>query len=311
MKKKETAIVSFQNTKYEIQNTRYNLHKPVLLKEVLEYLDPKPGDVFIDATINGGGHAAAIAERIGKKGKLLGIDRDCELIERLSALGRQVVCDTFANIQHIAEEQGFTKINGILFDLGFSSFHIEESGRGFSFLRNEPLDMRYNQFEGISARDIVQSWPKDKITNLLYTLGEERYGRRIAERIGEERKRVSIETTDQLVEIIKKAVPSSYRHKSIHFATRTFQALRMRVNDELEHVAKGIAQAISLLASGGRIAVIAFHSGEDRIVKELFRQQEKEGIVRRITKKPLRASRLENMENPRARSAKLRVAKRV
>lgn len=293
------------------------MHKPVLLNEVLEYLNPQEGGVFIDATINGGGHAAAIAERIGKKGKLLGIDRDHELIQsaslsyKLQTINYKLICDTFANIQHIAEEQGFTKVNGILFDLGFSSFHIEESGRGFSFLRNEPLDMRYNQFEGISARDIVQNWSKDKITNLLYTLGEERYGRRIAERIGEERKRLPIETTDQLVEIIRKAVPSSYRHKSIHFATRTFQALRMRVNDELEHVAKGIAEAISLLASGGRIAVIAFHSGEDRIVKELFRQQEKEGIVRRITKKPLRASRLENVENPRARSAKLRVVERI
>ncbi|TSC70709.1 MAG: 16S rRNA (cytosine1402-N4)-methyltransferase [Parcubacteria group bacterium Gr01-1014_70] len=293
------------------------MHKPVLLNEVLEYLNPQPGGVFIDATINGGGHAEAIAKQIGKTGKLLGIDRDCTLLQseplsyKLQVTSYKLVCDTFANIQHIAEEQGFTKVNGILFDLGFSSFHIEESGRGFSFLRDEPLDMRYNTESGASARDIVATWPEEKLNNIFFTLGGERYARRIARRLVEERERAPVSTTAQLVEIIRKAVPRAYWHGRIHFATRTFQALRMCVNEELEHVAKGIAGAISLLASGGRIAIISFHSGEDRIVKELFRQYEREGIMRRVTKKPLRSSRVENAENPRARSAKLRVAERV
>ena len=294
-----------------------NIHRPVLLKDVIEFLNPQPGGIFIDATINGGGHAVAIADHIGKKGKLLGIDRDHELIEKLKitdyglrVTDYKLVCDTFAHIKEIAEVSGYTDVNGIVFDLGFSSFHIESSGRGFSFLRDEPLDMRYDVKSGISARDIINRWSEEKLRSILFTLGEERFGRSIVRRIVEQRERHSVETTTELVEIIRKAVPSSYRRGRIHFATRTFQALRMCVNDELEHVAKGIAGAISLLAGGGRIAVISFHSGEERIVKELFRQEERNGVLRRITKKPVRASAAECGENPRSRSAKLRVAER-
>lgn len=291
------------------------MHKPVLLQEVIDYLNPQLAGVFIDATINGGGHAEAIAKRIGTTGKLLGIDRDRELVEKLkdsSASWRiKVVCDTFANIKAVAEANGFAEVNGILFDLGFSSFHIELSGRGFSFLRDELLDMRYDTDSGISAKDVVNGWSEDKLRSILFTLGGERFARRIVRRIVEHRDRQPIETTTELVEIIRKAVPGSYRRGRIHFATRTFQALRMCVNDELEHVAKGIAEAISLLATGGRIAVISFHSGEDRIVKELFRKEERNGILRRITKKPIGASMEECRENPRSRSAKLRVAERI
>src|SRR3989338_6215989 len=287
------------------------MHIPVLLNEILDHLNPQPGGVFIDATINGGGHARAIAERIGKEVKLLGVDRDHELVEKLQDSDFTVACDTFANIRHIAETRGFSNVNGIIFDLGFSSFHVESSGRGFSFLRDEPLDMRYDTDSGISAKDVVNTWPEDKLRNIVFTLGEERFARRIVRRIVEQRERGRIETTAELVEIIRKAVPGSYRRGRIHFATRTFQALRMRVNDELEHVAKGIAEAISLLATGGRIAVISFHSGEDRIVKECFREEERNGILRRITKKPIRASAQECRENPRSRSAKLRVAERI
>lgn len=287
------------------------MHTPVLLNEILDYLNPQPAGVFIDATINGGGHAEAIAKRIGTTGKLLGIDRDRELVEKLKDSSFKVVCDTFANIKAVAEANGFTKVNGILFDLGFSSFHIELSGRGFSFLRDEPLDMRYDTDSGISAKDVVNGWPEDKLRGILFTLGGERFARRIVRRVVEHRDRQPIETTAELVEIIRKAVPGSYRRGRIHFATRTFQALRMCVNDELEHVAKGIAEAISLLATGGRIAVISFHSGEDRIVKELFRKEERNGILRRITKRPIGASVEECRENPRSRSAKLRVAERI
>lgn len=294
------------------------IHKPVLLREVIEYLNPWPGDTFIDATINGGGHAEAIAERIGKQGKLLGIDRDEELINRLQKHSTTLhiphstfIHDTFANIKDVAEAHGFTSVDGILFDLGFSSFHIEQSGRGFSFLRDEPLDMRYDTTSGISARDIINRWPEEKLREILFKFGEERYARRITRRIIEQREREPLNTTEELIEIIRKAVPGSYRRGRIHFATRTFQALRMCVNDELEHVAKGVAGAVSLLATGGRIAVISFHSGEDRIVKEFFREEERNAVLRRITKKPVRASATECQENPRARSAKLRVAERI
>ena len=295
----------------------HQLHRSVLLNEVLEYLNPKPGGVFIDATINGGGHAAAIAERIGKKGKLLGIDRDCELLSlkslnyQLQTTNYKLVCDSFAQMREVAEEQGFTNVDGILFDLGFSSFHIEQSGRGFSFLRDEPLDMRYDTTDGVSAKDVVNKWPEEKLRNIFFTLGEERFGRRIARRIAEERDRHSINTTAELVEIVRKAVPAPYRRGRIHFATRTFQALRMCVNEELEHAAKGISGAIPLLGTGGRVAVISFHSGEDRIVKELFRKGEQDGALRRITKKPIPAGAAEANENPRARSAKLRVAEKI
>lgn len=295
----------------------FMVHKPVLLKEVLEYLNPQAGGVFIDATINGGGHASAIAERIGKTGKLLGIDRDPDLIKskflnyQLQTTNYKLVCDTFANITEIAKEHGFTNVNGILFDLGFSSFHIEASGRGFSFLRDEPLDMRYDTSSGISAREVVNTWPEEKLRNILFTLGEERFCRRIARRIAEERDRHPIQTTTHLVEVIRKAVPAPYRRGRIHFATRTFQALRMCVNEELEHVAKGIAGAIPLLKAGGRIAVISFHSGEDRMVKEKFREEERALRMRRITKKPVCPAAGECTENPRARSAKMRIAERI
>ena len=311
---KNSDFEKFQGSGFKIQE----LHKPVLLQEILEYLNPQPGGVFIDATINGGGHAAAIAERIGKNGKLLGIDRDHELVEKLNDSNFKlqfscfkIVCDTFARIKEIAEANGFTDVNGIVFDLGFSSFHVELSGRGFSFLRDEPLDMRYDTKSGISARDIINRWPEEKLRGILFTLGEERYARRIVRGIMEQRERGLVQTTAELVEIIRNAVPGSYRRGRIHFATRTFQALRMCVNDELEHVAKGIAAAIPLLARGGRAAVISFHSGEDRIVKELFREGERNDILRRITKKPARASAAECAQNPRSRSAKLRVAERL
>ncbi len=294
------------------------MHKPVLLNEVLEYLNPQTGGVFIDATINGGGHSQAIAERIGKSGKLLGIDRDCELVEHLNVSGFRfqvsgfkLVCSTFANIRQIAQEHNFTNADGIVFDLGFSSFHIEEAGRGFSFQRDEPLDMRYNRQEGSPASEIVNTYTQEELQALLFTLGEERYARRIARSITRERERSPLRRTGDLVEAIRKAVPPPYRRGRIHFATRTFQALRMRVNDELEHIAKGIKDACACLKPGGRIAVISFHSGEDRIVKTLFRELERESSIKRITKRVARATKEECNANPRARPAKLRVAEKI
>ena len=294
------------------------VHNPVMLKEVLEYLNPQPGNVFIDATINGGGHAKAITERIGKTGKLLGIDRDREIVEKFSLFTFQfpiqkfiVVCDSFAEIKKIAEREDFVDADGILFDLGFSSFHIESSGRGFSFLRDESLDMRYDPTVGPSAQEIINSWPEENLVHMLFQFGEERYARRIAKRIREERQKKRIETTNRLVEIIRKAVPLRYRQGRIHFATRTFQALRICVNDELEHVAKGVRGALSVIKSGGRIAVISFHSVEDRVVKNIFKEYEKEREIKRVIKKPVTPSRDELKEHPRSRSAKLRVIERI
>ena len=303
------------------------MHKPVLLNEVLKYLNPRPGGVFIDATINGGGHAQAIAERIGSTGKLLGIDRDCEIIKSgslrstLNAIPSTLICDSFKNIKTIAEHKGFTNADGILFDLGFSSFHIEESGRGFSFKTDEPLDMRYNRAEGISAAELINSISEDELRSLLYTLGEERYARNIARSIVCERAVHPIERAHELAVIIEKSVPPRYRHSRIHCATRTFQALRMRVNDELDHAAEGIRGAAALLRTsepvrtgtrpGGRIAVISFHSGEDRLVKQIFRDLEHNSSITRITKRVVRPSEEERSENPRARSAKLRVAEKI
>jgi 16S rRNA (cytosine1402-N4)-methyltransferase len=288
-----------------------------MLHEVLAYLNPQAGGVFIDATINGGGHARAIAERIGETGKLLGIDRDCAIVKTLQASGIgfqisdfTVVCDTFSNIRHNAEENGFRNVDGILFDLGFSSFHIEQAGRGFSFLRREPLDMRYDATNGKTAEDILRTISEFHLQAILREFGEERYAGRIARHIVDARRSRPIQTTDQLVEIIRMAVPGPYRRGRIHFATRTFQALRICVNDELEHVAKGLADAGSVLKAGGRLVVLSFHSGEDRIVKNLFRTGEKEGTMRRITKKPVRPQKEEARENPRARSVKLRVAEK-
>ena len=323
------------------------MHKPVLLNEVLKYLNPRPGGVFIDATINGGGHAQAIAERIGSTGKLLGIDRDCEIIKSgslrstLNAIPSTLICDSFKNIKTIAEHEGFTNADGILFDLGFSSFHIEESGRGFSFKTDEPLDMRYNRAEGISAAELINSISEDELRSLLYTLGEERYARNIARSIVRERAIHPIDRTRELVVVIEKSVPPRYRYSRIHCATRTFQALRMRVNDELDHVAEGIRGAVALLRTGGpvrtrpnpserkfvradrnssgrtgtrpggRIAVITFHSGEDRLIKQIFRDFEHSSSITRITKRVVRPSEEERSENPRARSAKLRVAEKI
>lgn len=284
------------------------IHTPVLLKEVLTFLNLQPGDSVIDATINGGGHAEAMLERVGKQGKLLGIDWDCGLIDELRSTHHELqaknvalVCGNFADIENIAKQNGFSKVEGILFDLGFSSYHIEQSGRGFSFRKDEPLDMRYDTTSPLTASHIVNSWQERAIRRVLGEYGEERFAPRIARRIVETRRRKRIERTRELVELLGVALPGWYRRRKIHFATKTFQALRIAVNNELENIQRGVAEAVSLLADGGRLAVISFHSLEDRIVKNIFNNK----------KKPVRASPEECIRNSRARSAKLRVFEKV
>ena len=293
-------------------------HIPVLLEQVIQYLKPKPGYRFIDATAGGGGHAQALAQRVAPDGKVLALDWDSRMVERLSTgLAKNIipVHASYTELERLVSEYGFENCDGILFDLGMSSWHIEEAGRGFSFERDEPLDMRYDTTNGEmpnqTAKDIINAWPEHDIEKILKEYGEERFDGRIARAIASARKIKPILTTFELVEIIKKAVPFAYRHGRIHFATRTFQALRIAVNHELENVRKGLDAGLRVLKPGGILAVIAFHSLEDRIVKQYFREKKREGALHIVTKKPVRADLAEIEQNRRARSAKLRIAQKA
>lgn len=277
------------------------MHIPVLQKEVLQYLDPKPNENFIDATIDGGGHTAAILEKIKPNGKVLGIEIDPEIYQKLKSrnLDRLVLTnDSYVNLKSILEKNNFRPVNGILFDLGMSSWHLEESGRGFTFMKDEPLDMRYSLENNLTAEKIINNYSQEEIEKILKEYGEERFARRIAKRIIKER---PIKTTLRLVEIIKRVVPGRTK---INPATRTFQALRIAVNDELNNLRKVLPQTIEVLAPGGKIVIISFHSLEDRIVKNFF----KSSNLNILTKKPVRPSEEEIKINPRSRSAKLRAA---
>lgn len=295
------------------------IHKPVLLREVIEIFDPKPGEIYIDATINGGGHAYAILEKIGPEGKLLGIDWDCRLIDELNIKSQKLKianlflnCDNYANLSAINRQYNLDKVNGILFDLGFSSNQLESSGRGFSFLKNEPLDMRYNTHATqTNAATIINTWEGKAIENILREYGEERYARRIARGILYSRSSKKIATTSELVGIVQRSVPSWYLNRKIHPATRTFQALRIAVNSELENLASALKDAPNILKKEGIVAVISFHSLEDRIVKNYFRDAGRQNILKVLTSKPLKPTQSEIEENPRARSARLRAAQKI
>jgi 16S rRNA (cytosine1402-N4)-methyltransferase len=283
-------------------------------EEVIRFLNPKPNEDFIDCTVGLGGHALAILECNKPNGRVLGIDLDPKILEELkrSLHGTKfesrliLACDNFANLEAVAEKHGFMEVSGVLFDLGLSSWHLEASGRGFSLWRNEPLDMRYNpQSNPLTAETILNTWSLEDIERILRVYGEERFARRIAREIVSSR---PLKTTIELVMAVERATPPWYHRRRIHFATKTFQALRIAVNCELENLEKALPQALNLLRSGGKLVVIAFHSLEDRIVKSFLKSKAKEGAVKILTKKPLRPSEREVRENPRARSAKLRVA---
>ena len=290
------------------------VHKPVLLNEVIEWLDVKKNKNYIDCTIGEGGHAIEILKRNGPRGKVLGIEIDPELYKKLKEekLERLVlVNDSFSNLKEIVKRENFKEVYGILFDLGISSWHIEKSGRGFTFSRDEPLLMKYDLSSKISAMEIVNRWSEKEIAKILKEYGEERFAERISRQICKERKRKKIETTLQLVEIIKKAVPKWYLHRKIHFATKTFMALRIAVNNELENLRAGLVQAVDILEKGGRLVAISFHSLEDKIVKNFLKEKEREGMIKILTKKPIFPSKGEIKQNPRSRSAKLRAALKI
>jgi len=286
------------------------MHIPVLQKEAIEYLDPKPNENFIDCTLGYGGHTKAILEKTEPNGKVLGIDQDLEMIRNLKTIKRLIpVCDNFSNLKEILKQQKLSKISGILFDLGFSSWHLEDSGRGFTFLKNEPLDMRYSVKNPLTAEKIINYWASWEIEKILREYGEERFSDKIAENIIKFRKVKPIEKTFQLVEVLKRATPSWYQRQKIHFATRTFQALRIAVNDELNNFIKALPQALEILKKDGRLVIISFHSLEDRIAKNFIRDNK--NLLKVVTKKPIIPTQEEIKINPRSRSAKLRAAIKI
>ena len=311
-------------------------HVPVLLKEVVDGLQPRPGGAYIDGTVGAGGHSFAILERAGM-GKLLGLDVDPTALalasERLQAYieagQARLVRSNFERLDEVAQAEGFAEVDGVLLDLGVSSMQLDTPGRGFSFRADGPLDMRLDPSGPVSAADLVNSLPENELADLIYKYGEEPASRRIARRISEARERGHIETTAQLEAIVYGALGGKVAGRTrnrIHPATKTFQALRIAVNRELEVLDKGLAAAVRVLKPGGRLAVISFHSLEDRIVKLFIRQEQKgcicppelpvcvcgrEPTLRAINGKPIEASAEEARLNPRSRSARLRVAERL
>lgn len=291
------------------------MHLPVLLNEVMDYLDPKPGEVMLDATLGGGGHAEAILKKISPGGRLIAIDRDPEAVERvkerLSVFQESVIYsnDDFRNISSIIRDNNIENIDGAVFDFGVSSFQIDEADRGFSFMKDGPLDMRFDPSAGHSAKEVVNSLNAEELADIIYNFGEERHSRRIASAIKIARKKQLIETTGQLVEIIRGAVGSKYHRQKIHPAARTFQALRIFVNDELASISEALTAITQHMNDGGRLCVISFHSLEDRIVKNMFREMARAKQADLLVKKPIVPRAEEVRENPRARSAKLRILK--
>jgi 16S rRNA (cytosine1402-N4)-methyltransferase len=288
-------------------------HIPVLLNEVLQCLDPQPNQNFIDCTLGFGGHTIALLEKIKPNGKILGIEWDNEKLkienEKLKMEERlKIVNDSYVNLREIVQRENFGSIDSILLDLGLSSWEISDSGRGFSFQKDEPLDMRFfaNAQNDITARRIVNGWSEEELVRIFREYGQERFAKNIASNLVKIRKQQAIETTFQLVEVIQKSFPRSYKFGKAHFATRVFQALRIAVNDELRNLEKVLPQALEILKPGGKVAVISFHSLEDRLVKVFFREQVKLHQISLLTKKPLTPSLREIKDNPRSRSAKLR-----
>ena len=292
------------------------VHVPVLTDALLDCLRLERGGRCIDATIDGGGHTAAILERIAPSGEVLGIDRDPELLtavrrrlaEAVEAGRLHLASGNFRELTRIAATRHFTAVQAIVLDLGLSSFHLDTSGRGFSFMRDEPLDMRFDSDSSDpTAADLLNTHTHEELTAIFRDFGEERFAGRIAGAVVGLRARPPIHTPAQLYALIAAPLPARLRWRAARSAARIFQALRIAVNDELEAIAEVLPQALSLLAPGGRLAVIAFHSLEDRIVKQFFVAQRQAGRVRILTKKPVRAGDAEIAANPRAASAKLRV----
>lgn len=288
-----------------------------MLHEILSFLNLKRGSVVVDETVGGGGHSEDMLKIISPGGRLIGIDADIEALkvseERLKKFNGSftLINDNFRNIDRILSKENIKDVDAILLDLGVSSYQIDSDERGFSIKHDSRLDMRMDRSLRLTAFDIVNKYTERDISAIIEKYGEEHFHNRIAHHIKEARQKKPIETTGELREIIRKAVGYKYRNSRIDPATRTFQALRITVNDELAALEEGLKSAIFWLKTGGRIAVISFHSLEDRIVKNLFKGYSNLGVLKIITKKPLQPTREEIILNPRARSAKMRVAERI
>lgn len=307
-------------------------HIPIMKNEVLELLAPERGGIFADGTLGGGGHAEAVLERLPENGKLYGIDRDGDAIaaasKKLERFGSRFksVRGNFFDMRSLLSAEGVRGLDGALLDLGVSSYQLDTPERGFSYNEDAPLDMRMDRSASMSAYDVVNTYSADRLAEIIRDYGEERYAARIARRIAAEREKTPIETTLQLAGLIKEAMPAAARNEKQHPAKRTFQAIRIEVNGELEELDAAISDIESFLNPGGVLAVITFHSLEDRIVKQAFKRFEEPCICDRrapictcglkptakiITKKPLTASEEELEANPRSRSAKLRAIRRL
>lgn len=310
------------------------IHRPVMRDEAIFLLRPRRQGVFVDCTLGGGGHARMLLDLLPPGSRLVALDRDATVIQRARerfaaevAAGRLVLVQAnFARLKEVALQVGIGEVKGILFDLGVSSFQLEEPGRGFSYLHEGPLDMRMDPTLSRTAADLVNHLPAKQLTRIIAEYGEEKWANRIASFIEQRRRIKPIQTTLELVEIIKEAIPAAARRGGPHPAKRTFQALRIAVNDELGALKKGLEEAMALLAPGGRLVVISFHSLEDRTVKEFFSRESKGCIcppdfpvcrcgrkprLRLLTRKTWLPSPEEIQVNPRSRSAKLRAAERL
>ncbi|HCC54500.1 MAG TPA: 16S rRNA (cytosine(1402)-N(4))-methyltransferase [Desulfobulbaceae bacterium] len=288
-------------------------HLPVMLEEVVACLAPVDGGLYVDGNLGLGGHTERILELSGPSGRVVGFDCDAAALtlaqERLARFGDRIlfVHENFTSIKETLMELGIGKIDGLLLDLGLSSLQLDESGRGFSFKGSEPLDMRMDQRQTTTAAQLVNEASQEELADIFFYYGEECQARRIAEKIVEQRRKEKIIFTDQLVTLVDQAIPKRFHPKKIHVATKVFQALRIAVNRELDSLEQVLADGALLLAPGARFCVISFHSLEDRLVKQAFRENH---LLEVVTPKPLTPGRAECLRNPRARSAKLRVAAR-
>ena len=292
------------------------IHIPVMLDEAIKYLDIKKNGTYIDCTFGGGGHSIGIIKNLSSYGKLLALDWDSDseklFTENFSSYkNAKFVCTNFAELSTVVREYNIKKIDGVLFDFGFSSLQIDNYNRGFSFNFDAPLDMRYSESNPLTADKIVNTYDEKKLAKIFLDFADERFAQKIARAIVTFRFQKKILKTLELVEIIRTATPYWYHKRRIHFATKTFQALRIAVNNELENIEKGILSAINLVSAGSIIVVISFHSIEHRLLKNIFKEAVKNNSIKLIEKKPIFPLAFEIAKNPRSRSAQLRVVEKT
>lgn len=307
-------------------------HRPVMLEQCVKGLDIRPDGIYVDGTLGGGGHSGAICRNLNERGTLIGIDRDRDALDVSSERLKEYKCkkyfvqSNYSDIKQVLNELKIEKVDGALLDLGVSTFQLDNPQRGFSYMNDAPLDMRMSQDDDFTAYDIVNDYDRNELIRVIGKYGEERWASRIADFIVKVRSDKPIESTYELVDVIKQAIPASARRTGPHPAKRTFQAIRIEVNDELSQLERAVEEFCDILAPGGRLCIITFHSLEDRIVKEIFSRRAnpctcprefpicvcgKKADIKKITGKPFVPDAEETEENPRARSAKLRIAEKI